>query len=41
MEGMEYFNLKKSVLVTAERDEVVQTESGEVVVIPMWKWLLS
>ncbi len=41
MEGMEYFNLKKSFLVTAERDEVVQTEAGEVVVTPMWKWLLS
>ena len=41
MEGMEYFNLKKSFFVTAERDEVVQTEAGEVVVTPMWKWLLS
>jgi len=41
MEGMKYFNLRKSYLVTAEREEVVQTEAGEVIIPPMWKWLLS
>jgi len=41
-EGMEYFNLKKSYLVTKERDETIQLDDGkEVVVVPMWKWLVS
>jgi len=41
IEGMTYFNLKKSYLVTSERQEIVQTEAGKIVVIPLWKWLLS
>jgi predicted AAA+ superfamily ATPase len=41
VEGMQYFNLEKSYLVTAEREEIVQTEAGEVLVLPMWKWLLA
>ncbi len=40
-EGMEYFNLKNAYIVTSEREEVVQTRTGEIIVIPMWKWLLS
>ena len=41
-EGMEYFNLKKSYLVTKERDETIQLDDGkEVLVVPMWKWLVS
>ncbi len=41
-EGMEYFNLKKSYLVTKERDEIIRLDDEkEVVVVPMWKWLVS
>ena len=39
-EGMRYFNLTKSYLITSEREEIVKTESGSIEVIPMWKWLL-
>ncbi len=39
-EGMAYFNLKKSYLVTKERDETTQVDGGEIVIVPMWKWLL-
>jgi len=39
-EGMAYFNLQKSYLVTKERDETLQLGEKEIVIIPMWKWLL-
>jgi len=39
-EGMEYFNLQKSYLVTKERDETLQLGDKEIIIIPMWKWLL-
>ncbi len=41
MEGMKYFNLEKSYLITAAREEVTQTKAGEVLVFPMRKGLLS
>jgi predicted AAA+ superfamily ATPase len=40
-EGMAYFNLQKSYLVTKERDETIPLESKEIVIVPMWKWLLQ
>ncbi len=40
LEGMEYFNLTRSYLVTSEREEVIGVEKKEIIVIPMWKWLL-
>ncbi len=40
-EGMEYFNLKKSYLVTKERDETMKFDDKEVVIVPMWKWLIT
>ena len=40
MEGMRYFNLQKSYLVTHERDETLNVDGKEIVIIPMWKWLL-
>ncbi len=41
VEAMNYFKLPESYLVTSEREEIVQTEAGEIIVIPLWKWLLS
>lgn len=40
-EGMQYFNLQKSYLVTKERDEIIALEEKEIVITPMWKWLLQ
>jgi predicted AAA+ superfamily ATPase len=40
-EGMNYFQLSKSYLVTAQRDEMVEVAEGQIKVIPMWKWLLA
>ena len=39
-EGMRYFNLTKSYLVTAEKEETLEVDEGYIEVIPMWKWLL-
>ena len=41
LEGMEYFNLDRAYLVTKERDETIDIEGKEIVIIPMWKWLLE
>ena len=41
LEGMEYFKLDSSYLVTANRDETIEIEEKKIVVIPMWKWLLE
>ena len=40
-EGMKYFKLKKSYLITKEKEETIAVEGGEIMVIPMWKWLLQ
>ncbi len=39
-EGMRYFNLNKSYLITSEREESIEIDEGSIEVIPMWKWLL-
>jgi len=39
-EGMRYFNLRKSYLVTSEKEETLEVDEGTIEVIPMWKWLL-
>jgi len=39
-EGMKYFNLTTSYLVTAEKEETIEVDEGSIEVIPMWKWLL-
>ena len=41
LEGMNYFKLDSSYLVTANRDETIEIEGKKIVVIPMWKWLLE
>lgn len=40
-EGMKYFNLNKSYLVTKQRDETIEVEGGEIIIVPLWKWLLG
>jgi len=40
-EGLEYFNLDRAYLVTSQRDETIQIDNKEIVIIPMWKWLLK
>jgi len=40
-EGMKYFNLQKSYLVTKQRDENIEVDGNIIVIIPMWKWLLE
>ncbi len=41
VEGMSYFNLSHSYLVTSEKDETLEIEGKTIEVIPMWKWLLK
>lgn len=40
-EGMMYFKLSKSYLITAEREETIKVEEKVIEVIPMWKWLIQ
>jgi predicted AAA+ superfamily ATPase len=41
MEGMAYFGLDKSTLVTREREEILRVDDKEIAIVPMWKWLLQ
>ncbi len=41
VEGMNYFKLDNSYLVTVNRDETIEIEGKKIVIIPMWKWLLE
>ena len=41
LEGMEYFHLDRAYLVTKNRDETIEIDGKEIVVVPMWKWLLE
>jgi len=40
-EGMDYFKLKKSYLITSEREEVLNIDNKEIQIIPLWKWMLT
>jgi len=40
-EGMAWFGLKRSLLVTVEREEIIEKEGRVIEVKPMWKWLLE
>jgi predicted AAA+ superfamily ATPase len=40
-EGMKYFNLDKSYLVTKQRDEIITLDGKQIIIVPMWKWLLG
>lgn len=41
LEGMQYFDLDQSYLVTSQRDETIEIEGKKVIIVPMWKWLLE
>ena len=41
LEGMAYFKVNISYLVTANRDEMIEIEGKKIVVVPMWQWLLE
>ena len=40
-EGMAYFNLDKAYLVTKQKDKSIQIDNKEIIITPMWKWLLE
>jgi predicted AAA+ superfamily ATPase len=40
LEGMNYYKVDKSILITAEREETYQTENKTIHIIPLWKWLI-
>ena len=41
-EGMEYFKLSRSYLITGDREETLRLDGGrEIVILPLWKWLLN
>ncbi len=40
IEGMNYFDMKESYLITANRDEIVEIEKKKIIITPLWKWLL-
>jgi len=41
LEGMEYFGLKKSYLITAEEEEKIEIEGKTIITIPFCKWSLQ
>ncbi len=41
LEGMEYFGLKKSYLITAEEEEKIEIEGKTIITIPFYKWSLQ
>jgi predicted AAA+ superfamily ATPase len=40
-EAMRTLKIDESTLITADREETIQTEQGRIRVIPLWKWLLA
>jgi len=40
LEGMLYFNIDRSYLITSDREEIIELDGKSVEVIPMWKWLI-
>jgi predicted AAA+ superfamily ATPase len=40
LEGMNYFNLKKGILLTDNYEEVFQSENKIINILPFWKWTL-
>jgi len=41
VEGMNYFNLTTSYLVTSHREEIIEIKDKKIIVTPLWKWLLQ
>jgi predicted AAA+ superfamily ATPase len=40
IEGMEFFSINESLLITAESEENVSIQGKTINIIPLWKWLL-
>ena len=40
LEGMAYFGLSQSYLITKDKEESIRLHHKEITVMPMWKWLL-
>lgn len=40
-EGMKYFGIKESYLITSEKEETITTNSLKIHLTPLWKWLVS
>ncbi|MCP4970561.1 MAG: ATP-binding protein [Arcobacter sp.] len=41
IEGMEYFNIKESLLITNSHEEELKINKKTIKIIPLWKWLLQ
>ena len=41
LEGMDYFNVKESFLITSTKENTVEIEGKIVKIVPLWKWLLG
>jgi predicted AAA+ superfamily ATPase len=41
IEAMNELNISRSYIVTREKEEEIQTDSGLIEVVPAWKWLLN
>jgi predicted AAA+ superfamily ATPase len=39
VEAMKALKLKKAVLVTAQKQDVITVEKLEIAIMPLWKWL--
>lgn len=40
IEAMDYYAINQSYLITSEAEDVITTQSKQIKIIPMWKWLL-
>ncbi|MBU0475237.1 MAG: ATP-binding protein [Bacteroidetes bacterium] len=40
VEGMKYFNIKESFLLTNSNEETISIEDMEIKILPLWKWLI-
>jgi len=41
MEGMEWFGLDRSYLITADEERIIEKDGRTIEIKPMWKWLLE
>ena len=40
-DAMKRFSLEESLIVTAEDKDIIETEAGRIIVMPLWEWLLG
>jgi len=41
IEGMNRLSINKSILITAEEDFIEKVGKKDILIVPLWKWLLS